>query len=77
MSTIHVTTDLLAEPWQDVKNPLFGRVERIGFVPTKQGPSNVAMLVRMENGTVTVAMLELALYVKASTVLQRLWVGES
>lgn len=76
MSQIHVTTDLLAEPWQDITEPKFGKVERIGFVPTKQGPSNVAMLVEMEDGTSVVAMLELALYVKASTVLQKLWVGQ-
>ena len=74
MSTIHVTTDLLAEPWQDVQNPSFGKVEKIGYVPTKHGPSNVAMLVHMEDGSTVVAMLELALYVKASTVLMKLGV---
>lgn len=74
MSSIHVTTDLLAEPWTDITDPPFGKVERIGYVPTKQGPPNVAMLIRLEDGTPIVAMLELALYVKASTVLQKMWV---
>lgn len=72
---IHVTTDLLRQPWHDISHPAFGRVERVGFLPGSEGaPSNVALLVRLENGQWAVGMIELSLYVKASTVMQRIHV---
>ena len=70
MDRVEVTTDLLQEPWTDIIDPPFGKVERLGLVPGEDRPSSVAMLVRTETGVV-VAMLELSLYVKASTALMR------
>jgi len=75
VNTVHVTTDLLREPWLDISYPTFGRVERIGFVPGNDEPSNVALLIRLENGQWAVGMIELSLYVKASTTMQRIHVG--
>jgi len=67
MSQIQVTTDLIQEPWQDIQDPPFGTVERMGLL----APSTVAMLIRMEDGSYTVGVVELGLYVKASTALMR------
>jgi hypothetical protein len=71
MDRVTVTTDLLEEPWTDVVDPPFGTVERLGLVKmTGDQPSSVALLIRTEKGPV-VAMLELSLYVKASTALMK------
>lgn len=74
--TITVTADLLAEPWTDIIDPPFGDVTRVGVVEVNPDSPNVALLVRLETGEHVVAMVSLALYVKASTAIMRARAGK-